>query len=78
MGTVWFCLVAIMIAMYVALDGFDLGVGAIHLLVGKTNEEALRVLSSYLYILGMLTSVVYGLYALVLPASSAPVYSRMR
>jgi len=28
MGTVWFCLVAIMIATYVVLDGFDLG--AIH------------------------------------------------
>ena len=25
METVWFCLVAIMIAMYVVLDGFDLG-----------------------------------------------------
>ena len=27
MQTVWFCLVAIMIAMYVVLDGFDLGAG---------------------------------------------------
>lgn len=31
-------------------------------------------MASYLYILGMLTSVVYGLYPLVLPASSDPVY----
>ena len=39
METIWFCLVAIMIAMYVVLDGFDLGAGAIHLLVAKTDEE---------------------------------------
>ncbi|HKR98673.1 MAG TPA: cytochrome d ubiquinol oxidase subunit II [Candidatus Dormibacteraeota bacterium] len=30
MTTVWFCLLAFMIAMYVVLDGFDLGVGALH------------------------------------------------
>ncbi len=35
MQTVWFCLMAIMIAMYVVLDGFDLGAGAIHLLGGE-------------------------------------------
>src|SRR6266446_643434 len=28
MGTIWFCLVAIMITVYVLLDGFDLGAGA--------------------------------------------------
>ena len=38
MGTLWFCLVAVMIAMYVLLDGFDLGAGAIHFLVAKTAE----------------------------------------
>jgi cytochrome d ubiquinol oxidase subunit II len=46
MGTIWFCLVAIMIAMYVLLDGFDLGAGAIHLLVAKTDEERRQVLAS--------------------------------
>jgi cytochrome d ubiquinol oxidase subunit II len=46
MGTVWFCLVAIMIAMYVLLDGFDLGAGAIHLLVAKTDLERRQVLAS--------------------------------
>lgn len=39
METIWFCLVALMIAMYVVLDGFDLGAGAIHLLVARTDEE---------------------------------------
>jgi hypothetical protein len=46
METVWFCLVAIMIAMYVVLDGFDLGAGAIHLLVAKTEEERRLVIHS--------------------------------
>src|SRR6202035_3239951 len=46
MGTIWFCLVATMIAMYVLLDGFDLGAGAIHLLVAKTDDERRQVLAS--------------------------------
>src|SRR5579864_1259121 len=46
MGTIWFCLVAIMIAVYVLLDGFDLGAGAIHLLVAKTDDERRQVLAS--------------------------------
>jgi cytochrome bd ubiquinol oxidase subunit II len=46
MGTIWFCLVALMIATYVLLDGFDLGAGAIHLLVAKTDDERRQVLAS--------------------------------
>lgn len=46
METVWFCLVAMMIAAYVVLDGFDLGAGAIHLLVAKTEEERRLVIRS--------------------------------
>jgi cytochrome bd ubiquinol oxidase subunit II len=46
MGTIWFCLVAVMIAVYVLLDGFDLGAGAIHLLVAKTDEERRQVIAS--------------------------------
>jgi len=46
MGTLWFCLVAIMVALYVLLDGFDLGAGAIHLLVAKTDSERRQVLAS--------------------------------
>lgn len=46
METIWFCLVALMIAMYVLLDGFDLGAGAIHLLVAKTDAERRQVLAS--------------------------------
>jgi cytochrome bd ubiquinol oxidase subunit II len=46
METVWFCLVAVMVAMYVLLDGFDLGAGAIHFLVAKTSEERRQVIAS--------------------------------
>jgi cytochrome bd ubiquinol oxidase subunit II len=37
--TVWFVLLALMITVYVVLDGFDLGVGALHLFLAKTPEE---------------------------------------
>lgn len=46
MQTLWFCLVAIMIAMYVVLDGFDLGAGAIHLWVAKDDGERQQVIHS--------------------------------
>lgn len=46
MGTLWYCLVASMIAVYVLLDGFDLGAGAIHLIIAKTDAERRQVLAS--------------------------------
>jgi len=46
MPTLWFCLVAFMLAMYVVFDGFDLGVGAVHRLVARTAEERQAVLRS--------------------------------
>ena len=46
MPTVWFCLIAIMIAMYVVLDGFDLGAGAIHLWVARNEQERQVVIRS--------------------------------
>jgi cytochrome d ubiquinol oxidase subunit II len=46
METVWFWLVAIMIAGYVVLDGFDLGAGAVHFLVAKTDAERQLVVRS--------------------------------
>ena len=39
MTTAWFCFLAVMITVYVVLDGFDLGVGALHLLVARDEEE---------------------------------------
>src|SRR3954451_17669350 len=39
METTWFCFLAVMVTVYVVLDGFDLGVGALHLWIGRTDEE---------------------------------------
>jgi cytochrome d ubiquinol oxidase subunit II len=39
METAWFCFLALMITVYVILDGFDLGVGALHLFIGRDQEE---------------------------------------
>jgi cytochrome d ubiquinol oxidase subunit II len=44
METLWFVLVAFMITMYVLLDGFDLGAGAIHPFVAKNNDERRLIL----------------------------------
>jgi cytochrome bd ubiquinol oxidase subunit II len=41
LNTVWFFLVAVLIAGYAVLDGFDLGVGVLHLFA--RNEEELRL-----------------------------------
>jgi cytochrome d ubiquinol oxidase subunit II len=41
---VWFWLVAVMITGYVVLDGFDLGVGALHLVIAKTDQERRTVI----------------------------------
>jgi cytochrome d ubiquinol oxidase subunit II len=44
--TLWFILVAFMLTMYVLLDGFDLGAGAIHPFVAKNDRERRLVLRS--------------------------------
>jgi len=44
MQTLWFILVGAMLGMYVVLDGFDLGAGAIHLFAAKTDEERRLIL----------------------------------
>jgi cytochrome d ubiquinol oxidase subunit II len=46
METLWFALVAVMIAAYVVLDGFDLGVGIVYLLVARNDAERKTVLKS--------------------------------
>ena len=46
MPTLWFCLVAFMIATYVLLDGFDLGAGIVHLGVARTDAERRAVIGS--------------------------------
>ncbi len=46
MATLWFILVAFMVGMYVLLDGFDLGAGAIHPFAAKTSAERRAILQA--------------------------------
>jgi cytochrome d ubiquinol oxidase subunit II len=46
MGFIWFWLVAVMIVGYVVLDGFDLGVGVLHLFLVRTEAERRATLAS--------------------------------
>lgn len=46
METLWFIVVAVMLAAYVVLDGFDLGAGAIYLIAGRTREERCKIIRS--------------------------------
>jgi len=39
METLWFIIVAVMVAAYVVLDGFDLGAGVLYLISARTAEE---------------------------------------
>ena len=39
MATAWFVLLALMFTVYAVLDGFDIGVGALHRLLPRGEEE---------------------------------------
>jgi cytochrome bd ubiquinol oxidase subunit II len=45
-ATAWFAIIALMLTVYVVLDGFDFGAGMVHLFVAKTDAERRTVLSS--------------------------------
>jgi cytochrome d ubiquinol oxidase subunit II len=46
LNIIWYILFVVIIAGYLILDGFDLGVGILHLLVGKNDTERRLVLNS--------------------------------
>ncbi len=46
METIWFCIVAVMLAVYVLLDGFDLGAGIIHLFAARGDRERREILAA--------------------------------
>src|ERR1700736_3748025 len=46
MGVVWFWIVATMLVAYVVLDGFDLGVGILHPLLARSEQERQVMLRS--------------------------------
>ena len=46
MAELWFWMVSVMVALYVVLDGFDLGAGTLHLWVAKRDTERREVLAA--------------------------------
>jgi cytochrome d ubiquinol oxidase subunit II len=46
MYELWFGIVAVMLTLYVVLDGYDLGVGVLHLLVARTDTERRQALAA--------------------------------
>lgn len=46
MVELWFAIAAVMMTAYVVLDGFDLGAGALHLYVARTDQERRQVLAA--------------------------------
>lgn len=46
MESLWFALAAVMVAIYVVMDGFDFGAGALHLWVARTDPERRAVLGA--------------------------------
>jgi len=46
MPILWFCVIAFMLAVYVILDGFDLGAGVLHVAIARNNDERRLVLGA--------------------------------
>lgn len=46
MADIWFVLLAVLLLGYVVLDGFDLGAGALHRVIARTDEERRTVIAA--------------------------------
>ena len=46
METLWFAIAAVMVAIYVVMDGFDFGAGGLHLFVARSDRERRQVLAA--------------------------------
>ena len=46
MATVWFVILTVMLGVYTVLDGYDFGVGSLHLWVARTDTERRTVLAA--------------------------------
>jgi cytochrome d ubiquinol oxidase subunit II len=46
MGFLWFAIISVMLAAYVVLDGFDIGAGALHLFLGRTDDDRKKIIRS--------------------------------
>lgn len=45
-NSIWFIVLALMLAGYAVLDGFDLGVGILHLVLGRSGAERSRLIDT--------------------------------
>jgi cytochrome d ubiquinol oxidase subunit II len=46
MGFLWFAIISVMLTGYVILDGFDIGAGALHLFLGRTDDDRKKIIRS--------------------------------
>jgi cytochrome bd ubiquinol oxidase subunit II len=46
LNSIWFVVLAFMLAGYAVLDGFDLGVGTLHLVLGRSTRERARLIDA--------------------------------
>ena len=46
MNVLWFWVLGAMLTAYAVLDGYDLGVGSLHLWIARTNQERRLTLNS--------------------------------
>lgn len=46
MEALWYGIIAVMLSIYVVLDGFDFGAGILHLFVARTDDERRQLLSA--------------------------------
>ena len=45
LNTIWFLLIAVLMTVYAILDGFDLGVGTLHLLANGDEERKIFIMA---------------------------------
>ena len=46
MPELWFALLCFMLTMFIVLDGWDIGAGALHLIVAKNDAERRQVIAA--------------------------------
>lgn len=46
METLWYAIVAVMLSVYVVLDGFDFGAGMLHLFVARSDQERRQIFNA--------------------------------
>ena len=50
MGTLWFVVLALVLAAFVLLDGFDIGVGVIYLFISRNDDERRATVRGWVFL----------------------------